>query len=205
MMNFRNLIPKQDQRAIIIGTTGCGKTTLARYLLSWLPYVVVYDTKGCIRWDNFYTVRSFQELQSVQTEYTHLHYIPTLEESRDTQAIDAFFQWVYLRGNCVLYVDELSYVCDSTTPPFWLSSILMRGRELGIGFIGSTQRPKRIPLVLFSEADNWFCFKLRLDEDAERVEKTLGVDREEIKQLPNHHFYYGGYDSLHPKPIKLEI
>lgn len=205
MMKFRNLIPKTDQRAIIIGTTGCGKTTLARYVMSWYQYAVVYDTKGQIDWDDFKTVRSWNELQSYQIEYPKLHYIPTLEESQNRDSIEAFFKWVYLRENCVLYVDELSYVCDSTTPPFWLSNILMRGRELGIGFIGSTQRPKRIPLVLFSEADNWFCFKLRLDEDAERVEKTLGVDREEIKSLPKHHFYYGGYDSLHPKPIKLEI
>jgi ABC-type bacteriocin/lantibiotic exporter with double-glycine peptidase domain len=44
-LSLKQLMPSKTQRMLIVGTTGCGKTTLARHLLAQAPYecILVVD------------------------------------------------------------------------------------------------------------------------------------------------------------------
>lgn len=202
-MQLSNLLQKNDERALLIGKTGSGKTTLAEYLCAWHPYVVVYDAKGLIDWKGYQVFTNMRELK--KSDASKLIYQPPLGETLDKDAVENFLHWVYARENTFLYIDEVASICFDGHLPYWLHGILSRGRQLGIGLLAGTQRPKRIPLALFSESERFYVFRLRLREDAERVEQTLGIDAESVQALKNYHFYYGNNEAVHSKPLTLKL
>lgn len=205
---FLNFLPKYDERMMIIGMTGSGKTFFAEKILRWRDNVIVYDTKGQIDWEGYQTVTSFSELKSCSAK--KIRYKPKLEDWYNEEPANEFFSYVYHRGDSTLYVDEVATACYDGQIPFWLHGIMSRGRELGVSFIGSTQRPKRIPLSLLSESERWAIFRLNLMEDAKRVEQTFGFSVEQIQSLPKRFFHYGSIDMsrievLTQKPFTLKV
>lgn len=198
---FLKFLPKPDERMMIIGMTGSGKTFFAEKILNWRKYVVVYDLKGELNWTGYKIVRNFEELK--REEHPKLIFKPPLDFITDEDSVNDFFHWVYERRNCTLYVDEVMTCCFRGRICFWLLAIVTRGRELGISFIGSTQRPKQIPISLLSEAERWAMFRVHIYDDAKRLEQTFGIDAELIQNLPKRRFYYGSVDHTYAKPFTL--
>jgi hypothetical protein len=81
-----------------------------------------------------------------------------------------------------------------TNPSFHLQACLSRGRERGISTVIATQRPKRIPILLLSESEHYYIFRLNMAEDCARVYEITGIDPLAIRGLRNYEFYY--YNSL---------
>lgn len=192
---------------MVIGMTGSGKTFFAEKILAWRSYVIVYDLKGEIKWNGYKVIENFSELEMLDPEKEEtpkkIIYKPSLRDAFDEEAVDNFFKWVYLRRNTTLYIDELMSCCFDGKITFWLQAILTRGRELGISCIGSTQRPKRIPLSLLSESESWVSFRIQLYDDAKRVEQSFGIPAEQIQNLPKRYFYYGSINNTYPQPFIL--
>lgn len=187
---------------MIIGMTGSGKTYFAEKILRWRKYVVVYDLKGELDWDGYRIITNFEELK--MAEEPKLIFKPPLYFIRDKDAVEDFFHWVYERRNCTLYVDEIMTCCFKGQIAFWLLAIMTRGRELNVSFIGSTQRPKQIPVSLLSESERWVVFRLQVFDDAKRLEENFGLDAESIQALPKRYFYYGSIDTVYNKPFTLK-
>jgi energy-coupling factor transporter ATP-binding protein EcfA2 len=167
------LAPKSDERALIVGRTGSGKTTLAERLLWHYPYVAAFDVKRRMFWRGFERHATLASLQ--RSEHSHLIYAPGIEEFDDEEAIDAFFRWCYERENTMVYVDEAMMLTNGDDMPRWYKAVVTLGREPKVGCISSTQRPKKIPQVLLSEVDCIFQFTLQLEGDRERVEEVAQV------------------------------
>jgi GTPase SAR1 family protein len=206
--NWRQLKIRPNDRAILIGATGCGKTTLARYLIEdqWKPYSVVYDAKGMISWPNHLLYTSFDSLQEVGEEEKRILFRPDVYEALNPKSQDVFFQWVYEQRNIRLYVDEAYALLGGSNPSFHLQACLSRGRERGISTIIATQRPKRIPLITMSEAEHFYIFRLNLLEDRIRTEELTGIDTLEQTELREYEFYYyNALSGLRSNKLKLKI
>jgi len=199
--DFLRFLPKPDERMMIIGMTGSGKTFFAEKILNWRKYVVVYDLKGELKWKGYKIVTDFEALKTEEAE--KIIFKPPLEFIKDKDSVEDFFHWVYERRNCTLYVDEVMTCCFRGEIAFWLLAIVTRGRELGVSFIGATQRPKQIPISLLSEAERWAMFRVHIYDDAKRLEQTFGIDAELIQNLPKRRFYYGSVDHTYSKPFIL--
>lgn len=207
-MDFERIRPGVNDRAIVIGKTGCGKTTLARYLIEDQnkPYSVVYDAKisdAIGKWNDTQTI--ITELSQLPyAEEKRIIYRPPLFEERNSQAQDAFFEWVYFRKNTRLYIDEAYAVLGGTNPSFHLQACLTRGREKGISTIISTQRPKRIPFIFMSEAEHYYIFKVRMQEDMQRVYELTGLDPVIQASLNDYEFFYfNDRHGLYNQKLKL--
>lgn len=200
----------RNDRAILIGRTGCGKTALARYLIEDKnkPYSVVYDPKASEAISNW-TKTQKQYTTFAKLEYAEenrLIYTPTPFEEQNAEIQDAFFSWVYWRYHTRLYIDEAYALIGGTRPSRHLLACLSRGRERGISTITAVQRPRNFPIVLMSEAEHSFIFALRTPEDQDRVREytTLSIDAQ--MDLKEHEFYYFNLRSgLYPKKLKLNL
>jgi DNA helicase HerA-like ATPase len=109
-MELAQITPASDEhdRVLFVGTTGSGKTTLARVLLSSRAFVVVLDVKGTLNWPGYRMVRRLRDLARIDADKSRrIIYRPHYTE---LNAIDPFFRWILERGNTTLYVDELMYV-----------------------------------------------------------------------------------------------
>lgn len=199
------LIPPRTDRTVLVGTTGSGKTTLARQLLASYPVVVVHDAKGLLRWPDYRVLTNWREL--TRAKEPRLIYRPTARELRSDLDQECFFRWIYIRRNTVLYVDEVYAVAyrDELPPSYF--ACLTRGRERGIGILSATQRPIKIPNVILSESEHYFIFRLNLEHDRKRVQEVTGVDEKLIGNLQKRQFVVasaGGYDILGPMQLQLK-
>lgn len=187
----------KNDRAILIGSTGCGKTTLARHLIEdpAKPYSVTYDPKisdNISTWQAHEFHSDMYELQTAKAR--RLVYRPDIHESADAALQDEFFFWVYENKHRRVYVDEAYALLGGTRPSFYLQAILSRGRERGVSAVISTQRPARIPVLLLSESEHFYVFRLNHPFDRARVYEITGITAQEQFELENYQFIY--YDCV---------
>lgn len=200
---FESLMPGATDRAAFVGQTGSGKTTLAEYVCSTRPYVVALDPKGMLFWDGYAVHTRLEQL--VACREPRLVYRPVYDELQDPDVMDLFFQWVFRRRNTALYVDEIYAVARGDVYPFHLGACLTRGREVGVVVYSATQRPARVPQIIFSESEHVYCFKLKLPQDRDRMEEITGLDASRIATLPKHQFYYAPQDGEPAGPLTLRL
>lgn len=192
-LEWQQLSVRKNDRAVVLGATGSGKTFLVRYLLNdpIKPYSVVYDAKisdSISGWNEQTFISDFDEL--TESEARRIVYRPNYREAVDSVAQDRFFEWVYLRKHTRLFVDEAYAVTGGSNPSFHFQACLTRGRERGISTIVATQRPHRIPLVTLSEAEHYYIFRLQLLKDRQRVEELTGITSEAQTDLEEFQFFY---------------
>lgn len=203
-MKIEELVPPLGDRVFIAGQTGSGKTTLARALLKARQFVVVLDTKGTIKWRDYTLFKSYSKLVNADPlEHPRIVYRPPFEDTQNEGLIDAFFKWVYRRGNTIVYVDELSSISRGDNYPYHYGACLSRGRELGVDVWSGTQRPTRIPQISMSEAEHVYCGRLRMPQDRKRVEDLTAIPSERIAGLSKRQFLYAPQDGEILGPLTL--
>lgn len=190
-----------NERVFIAGMTGSGKSFLAEAYLAGMEYVVKLDTKGEVfeRYEanksawrgltenkDFTVVENLADIASVQTK--KIIYAPDFEEQTQ-EHYNSFFKWIYERGNCIVWIDELMSVADSPLryPPY-LKAIYTRGRSKGIGCWALTQRPVDIPAIATANSDHFFVFDLMLEQDRQKMAKVTGCP--EMLTRPGWHYFW---------------
>lgn len=197
------ILPNPTDRALLVGQTGSGKTTLARYLLASRPYSVVVDYKGRIGWPEYKKYTTLKSL--VRARESRLLFCPTLIESTDTDITNRLFEWIYRRGNCTAYVDEVAAISNRNTYPYYFGACLMRGRELGVETWSATQRPIDIPSIVLSESEHTYGFHLRLPQDRKRVQDLTGIPADALQDLQKQEFIYTAQSGDCVGPLKLRL
>lgn len=193
---------KVGQHMALIGKNGSGKTTFAREALMLRDWVVVLATKVRDKdlYEEFgrlgYVVK--HEWSPHDTEDNRVIFAPPLPSpdlaGRKVQA-EAFrkvlLQLFQLRhGNWTVYADEIAYITNDLGLKTEWDTLELQGRALGLTLVSSTQRPRRVPVSVFSEA-YWFGFwRMPRAEDRVTASELVGeqqyVARESMRLLPPH-------------------
>lgn len=189
---------RNDERVIIAGRTGSGKTVLAKHLLKRLDRVFVIDPKHTFRLDGFELKRGLPTTGSD----VRVIYRPRLGDDDHLAYILSLIQ----RGKYMtIYVDELATLSEmfpvSTTV---LQDIVRTGRERHVSVWSATQRPRGIPKVFFTEAEVVFLFDLHWEKDRQHVAEFIGPEAEE--EIERYTFwYYTSSDDGHPALMRLDM
>jgi len=170
-------LPDYEERLLVVGSNGSGKTVFLRALLdSGWPRWVVVDHKG-----------------GFTPPHDPDHPVTVVHDPRDRRLLNAdrvlyrpsaqfktrrwyeyLFQRLYARAEAVrrngkrfvILVDETLAIARMRAV-LWLGNIAVVGREWGVGLWLASQRLKWIPVEAKSEAHRWILFYLS-DEDDER-------------------------------------
>lgn len=197
-----------NDRGVMIGKTGCGKTTLARFLIEDYakPYSVSWNPKGSDSinsWDQKH-VSTLTELRAA--DEPRLIYTPDPFLAEDQRTQEDLFYWVYERKYTRFYLDEATTVVYGVRVPRGLLALINRGRERGVSTLTATQRPSGVPMNILSESEHYYVFKTLLPQDRQRVEAITGITVEDQASLNDHEFFYFNLSrGLLPRKLKLDL
>jgi hypothetical protein len=201
-LTLEQLRPKPNERAILVGATGTGKTTLGRQLLSGYPTILVIDSKctfGGKRGEPGYRlVSNPSQLRWCSKRHNLVQYRPD-EESQGVDDYDAVYKWAYRRNDIMVYTDEAFLVHHGAYAPDYLRNCVTCGRELGIGMITGTQRPRGVDLRIMTEAEVFYSFELRHRDDRKRMAEMMG---DEVMESPEHHAFWYWRAGMNGAPMQ---
>lgn len=171
---------------------------MARYLARKLHRFIVFDPKVKLDIKAWNLVdatptglRNFERGDSLRLRLT-----PPIESPGQFWIENA--QRIFESGECVLYIDEVYLIVPpGTRADDHLLALWTQGRGQNIGVWASAQRPSWTPLVMISEAEHWFVFRLTLIEDRQRMREFMGDAVLSIIK-DRHGFFYKSIDDDEP-------
>jgi DNA helicase HerA-like ATPase len=169
------VMPTPDQRVLVLGSTGSGKTTVGAWLLSAapfheIPYVIIdYKRDGLLGAIKGKREIGFNEVPTEPGLY-HLKPNPVMDDEK----MEGWLQRVWAKRNIGLYVDEALRLPTKKTGAF--ESILTQGRSLFIPVISLSQRPVDLTRYAFSEANHVIVLRLTDRRDRENVSKYVPIE-----------------------------
>lgn len=178
---------EQGEHVLISGSTGSGKTALARHVdeirIKRNGFVCVFiaklqpdqtildDYKGWTRWETWKKNPSPHENRVLLWPKTHkAKTIPdklNLQKEVFGPALDRLSEV----GKWTLHIDEGLYFCDSTFLNFGKEIAMLHamGRSAGLTIVTLTQRPSHLPLIIYSSASHAFIGRSREETDRKRL------------------------------------
>lgn len=177
--------PNEDDRTVVLGSTGSGKTTFGVYLLAYRnwkyrPWVIF----------NFKDDRLLLRLPAKEISINSKPpsepglYIANILPGEDDLVSQFLFE-CWCKENIGLYIDE------GTMMPYndkWFRACLTQGRSRFIEMITLSQRPVKLIKEVFSEASFFAVFNLNWRKDRLAVEEYL--DGNAIGRLDRYHQYW---------------
>jgi hypothetical protein len=121
--------PPEADRVLIVGSTGDGKSTVARYVINSFQPVrtLICDSKGDINWPDAATVRTAGELrQAIAANIPAIRWVP---RSFDRKYMDECWEAIHEAiGPLIVWVDEAAEHCSPNRCPEGLRLDITQGR-----------------------------------------------------------------------------
>ncbi len=117
-------------------------------------------------------------------------------------AVDRFYAQGNAKYQQLLYVDELADFYSSsglTSLGDPTLKVIRSGREKGVAFLGSTQRPKGIPKSVLTELTNMYFFRTAFRQDVEHLQEMGFPDRVDHDLLYRHRHSFYFFSHEHPE------
>lgn len=178
------MFDKDNRVNIIIGSTGCGKSTLARKVIEGSTRLICFDLLGDYDCEPVTKCSEILEIIRDRPEF-RLSFRPV-----STAALVESFNYVCRLckeyGNITLLIEEFSLYTEKLDSNFY--DLLLMGRHWKVNLVIITQQTDErcLPKKVVREAHNFYAF--RFDEPYALYYLKNYVDVEVIKSLPQYTF-----------------
>lgn len=119
---------------------------------------------------------------------------PEADEVRHEQIFHDMHRKLYVKGDNIIFDDEVVSLVREMDMKRDLTRIWTKGRSIGSGLWGATQRPAMVPLEMYDQAAHLFLANIKDKRSQDRFGEISGVDPElvveVVKRLPKHHWLY---------------
>jgi energy-coupling factor transporter ATP-binding protein EcfA2 len=185
---------KPGTRTTVAGRTGSGKTSLARFLMQTqsLQKWVVFNpkhTEGYEKLADYSVMRKWDAAKFdklIAKDDVRFIDIKFAKNELTPEFMDAVVNHIHESYDDIGFCfDELYYMHKNMEPGEGMTGVYTRGRERKQSVLGLVQRPKRISLFCFSEADYIVAMALNLEMDRKRMVEATG-DESFIHALPKY-------------------
>ena len=168
------LVIPTDQRVLVVGRAGCGKSTLTRALFYGLSRLVVIDDKWEELLPRSITVYSPDEFRRTWPQRSaRVVFRPDPAAKRGADVGEVIARVLEYRRTRLVLHEAVNYAT-----PTWIQPDLRRaikiGRSLEVGVTLCSQRPIGLHNDAIAEAEHVFVFDLAMPGDREKLAE-LGV------------------------------
>lgn len=181
---------RQGEHATLLGSTGSGKTTLARQILPIRTYVAAIATKpedenleALIRRDGYRRVKRWPPDDRRDPRVVFWPPSGGLSDIElQREAILDVLDDIWHAGRWTVYLDEVDETSNALGLDRELRRMLRQGRAAKITLVGATQRPRGIPLEFYSQATHLFFWQQNDEADLARISELGGrTNKSEIR------------------------
>ena len=193
---------KQGEHIFISGSTGSGKTTIARFVLERRSHVLAFsiknrdstlttDYKDWSVVDNLNEVEPWMNRVLLWPRTKHGGGDEFLMHQREVLH-DAFNQLLKANGWC-LFIDELNYLSSPMHGGLskQIEALQYIGRSSGISIVSAAQRPAYVPAACLTNSSHAYIGRTRFNSDLKRLADFGDIDPTATKQaivsLPSKH------------------
>lgn len=165
---------------MVVGKRGSGKTFLVKKLLNELQpkRLVIFDPLN--EYADGLVVTDVIDLCNRLETTEHFRYILRFDTQEDFRlALEA----VYLKGDLLLVVEEVSYFANERSIDASFDSIVRFGRHRKVDLIGITQRCANVPRLLTSQMDIIISYKQTEPRDLEYLYRVVGDEAYDLNEL----------------------
>ena len=166
----------------IAGMSGCGKTILARHILTSYQRRAIWDAQGEYRDFGSYQPRDY-----------------TREE------FDKFAKAVWENGNVMFVVEECEEFLTNIGMSKYMHRIANRGRHRGIGYIAITRRIANVNKTVFGLSSDMFLYRQFLPNDLRYLKEF--IPERIVDSLPKiadfEYLHYSKGKAVKMKPVPL--
>lgn len=168
MISIAEIALKPGERGVVIGQTGTGKSYLSSALLPHEGDLCIVDPKR--EFDNLEKLPVYSSVKKIAV-YRPKRFVfrPSERDIANLSLYDDLFAYLYKRGKIFIYVDEVAIIGTANRYPHWLLVCYQLGRSKGITILCCSQRPRRVPVFIFSEAQRFYVFRLTTRQDVQTV------------------------------------
>lgn len=186
---------KQSQHITLIGTTGCGKTTLELDLVGERDYVLFLGTKEMDETQEELGPLGFviaHDPSEISLDVSHkwvLH--PGRSKRQETanqqkQRLRNYYQevltYAFHATGWAVIIDEGRFICDNLGLKDEVQRLYLQGRSQYNSVVMGTQRPAWVPLEAFDAATHLFFFKDSDRRNIDRISELAGLDRVSVQR-----------------------
>jgi len=194
-------LPNPGEHVTIVGSTGKGKTELARQILPFYPFTTLFSTKKAddtvdrmIREQGY---RRFEKWPNLPARDVPRRVIwPKTGKLRDmvkeqqlvfTDALDH----IYAEGGrpkqrpvgwCIA-IDEIWWFTNMLKMELELRVLWQHARSAGISLVSATQRAAFVPTEAFSQPTHLFFFQVRDENNLQRIGDLQAGNKRMIRDL----------------------
>jgi hypothetical protein len=177
--------PRDDQRLVIVGRTGSGKTQAGAWQLAMrnfdaMPWIILDYKRDHLLNDINAQNLKLGKLPSKPGLYI-VHPMPT-----DNDAVEEYMWRIWAHENIGLFIDE-GYMLGNSAA---FRALLTQGRSKRIPMIILSQRPAWLTQFVFSEADYYQVFHLNNKEDRKKLENYMGENFKLAASMQDFHSQY---------------
>lgn len=196
-----------NKRLLFIGKTRSGKSYLSRYFLKLFSrdttrQIIIIDPKHELRQFGDGTSLDYPKLVKKYDDKIRFQVFQTFKWIPE---LDDMVDKLLKRGNAIVLFDELGGLCDANNVPMGITRLWTQGGGKGVGAWALIQVPRRVPLVIKSQSELFFMFRINSLEHRKAILDFLPDIRVVKEVLPNRYFwvYEEGMDrAIKCKPIK---
>ena len=166
-----------DEKIVIVGASGSGKTYLANQIMKGLNGITVwvFDPNYQFHSSRAMVFNDLSEMLKVYDSAKRGHYILQPHQN-DENTFRRFCSEAFKRGNLVLIMDEIHNWLTKQRVLKEFNQVILSGRPRGISCVSISSRPASCPNHILSNAKHVFAFKLNLESDVKFLEGYLGND-----------------------------
>ena len=171
----------QRDIVIVVGQTGCGKTTWARGMVKTLSRCLILDASfgefDAVTYPDFPSLVAAVDGKS----FFRAAYTPRQFE------IPSMFDLARVLGRCHLVIEEADRLDDPRVFPEYDEAI-SRGRHYGVSLTGISLYPAKLPAMLRRQATRVIAFRQIEPRDIDYLAEIIGPAADDLPDLAPFHY-----------------